>query len=53
MTWTLTKVEGGTRLQVVHSGFVLPKNAASMRNLREGWKQVVGKIGAMSGAHAH
>ena len=53
VTWTLAKVGGGTRLRVVHSGFVLPKNATTLRNLREGWKQVVGKIGAISGGHAH
>ena len=52
VTWTLTKVEGGTRLRVVHSGFVLPKNATTLRNLRAGWKQVVGEIGVMSGGRA-
>jgi uncharacterized protein YndB with AHSA1/START domain len=48
VTWTLARVEGGTRLRLVHSGFVMPKNDASFRNLREGWKQVVGRIGAIS-----
>ena len=48
VTWTLAMVEGGTRLRLVHSGFVMPKNDASFRNLREGWKQVVGRIGAIS-----
>jgi uncharacterized protein YndB with AHSA1/START domain len=52
VTFTLTKVDGGTRLRVVHSGFVLPKNATTFRNLREGWKKVVGEIGAMSGRDA-
>jgi uncharacterized protein YndB with AHSA1/START domain len=27
VTWTLAKVDGGTRLRVVHSLFILPKNA--------------------------
>jgi uncharacterized protein YndB with AHSA1/START domain len=49
VTWTLAKVKGGTRLRVVHSGFVLPKNAATLRTLSEGWKEVVGTIGEMSG----
>jgi uncharacterized protein YndB with AHSA1/START domain len=49
VTFTLTKVENGTRLRVVHSGFVLPKNATTYRNLSEGWQKVVGEIGAMSG----
>jgi uncharacterized protein YndB with AHSA1/START domain len=48
VTWTLARVEGGTRLRLVHSGFVTPKNDASFRNLREGWKQVVGRIGGIS-----
>jgi uncharacterized protein YndB with AHSA1/START domain len=53
VTWTLAKVDGGTRLRVVHSGFLLPKNATAFRNLSEGWKKVVGKIGVISGGRAH
>jgi uncharacterized protein YndB with AHSA1/START domain len=48
VTWTLAKVDGGTRLRVVHSGFVLPKNATTFRNLSEGWKKVVPQIGAIT-----
>jgi len=51
VTWTLARVDGGTRLRLVHSGFVMPKNDASFRNLREGWKQVVGRIGIISDEH--
>jgi uncharacterized protein YndB with AHSA1/START domain len=46
---TLTKVDGGTRLRLVHSGFVTPKNDSAFRTMGEGWKKVVGRIGAMSG----
>ena len=53
VTWTLAKVDGGTRLRVVHSGFVLPKNATTFRNLSEGWQKVVGQIGVISGGRAH
>jgi uncharacterized protein YndB with AHSA1/START domain len=53
VTWTLAKVDAGTRLRVVHSGFVLPKNATTFRNLSEGWKKVVGEIGVISGGRAH
>jgi uncharacterized protein YndB with AHSA1/START domain len=53
VTWTLAKVHVGTRQRVVHSGFVLPKNATAFRNLSEGWKKVVGKIGVISGGRAH
>jgi uncharacterized protein YndB with AHSA1/START domain len=53
VTWTLTKVDGGTRLRLMHSGFVLPKNATTLRNLGEGWKKVLGNIGVISGERAH
>jgi hypothetical protein len=33
----------------VHSGFVTPKNDAAFGNMSEGWKKVVGRIGAISG----
>jgi uncharacterized protein YndB with AHSA1/START domain len=48
ITWTLAKVDGGTRLRLVHSGFVLPKNDTAFRNLSQGWKKVVGRIHAVS-----
>jgi uncharacterized protein YndB with AHSA1/START domain len=53
VTCTLAKVDGGTRLRIVHSGFVLPKNASTFRNLSEGWKKVVGEIGVISGKRNH
>src|SRR5208282_82234 len=49
VTFTLTKVDGGTRLHLMHSGFVTPKNDSAFRNMSEGWKKVVGRIGAISG----
>jgi uncharacterized protein YndB with AHSA1/START domain len=45
VTFSLSRVENGTRLRVVHSGFVLPKNATAFGNLSEGWKKVVRNIG--------
>jgi uncharacterized protein YndB with AHSA1/START domain len=53
VTWTLAKVDGGTRLRLVHSGFVLPNNAITFRNLRDGWKEVFGKICSMPSEHGH
>jgi uncharacterized protein YndB with AHSA1/START domain len=41
VTWTLSKVANGTRVRVVHSGFVLPKNDTAFKNMSEGWKKVV------------
>ena len=41
VTWTLSTVAKGTRLRLVHSGFVLPKNEIAYKNMSEGWKKVV------------
>jgi uncharacterized protein YndB with AHSA1/START domain len=41
VTFTLSRVENGTRLRLVHSGFVLPKNDTAFKNMSEGWKKVV------------
>jgi uncharacterized protein YndB with AHSA1/START domain len=49
VTWTLVKVAGGTRLRLVHSGFVTPKNDPAFWNMSTGWKKVVGRISAISG----
>ena len=47
VTFILSKVENGTRLRLVHSGFVLPKNDTAFKNMSEGWKKVVRNIGAI------
>jgi uncharacterized protein YndB with AHSA1/START domain len=52
VTWSLARVDGGTRLRLVHSGFVMPKNASAYKTMGEGWKKVVTKVGAISGEHA-
>jgi uncharacterized protein YndB with AHSA1/START domain len=49
VTWTLTKVGGATRVRLVHSGFVIPRNDSAFRTMSGGWKKVVGRVGAMSG----
>ena len=46
---TLTPVEAGTRLRLVHSGFVLPRNETAFRNMSGGWKTVVQRIDAIAG----
>jgi uncharacterized protein YndB with AHSA1/START domain len=52
VNFTLKKVEGGTRLRLVHSGFVLPRNDTAFRNMSSGWNKVVPRIGAITGDHA-
>jgi uncharacterized protein YndB with AHSA1/START domain len=49
VTWTLSKVGNGTRLRLVHSGFVLPKNETAFTSMSDGWKKVVSTIGAIAG----
>jgi uncharacterized protein YndB with AHSA1/START domain len=52
VTFTLSKVESGTRLRVVHSGFALPNNETAFRNMSGGWKKVVPGIGAIAAEQA-
>jgi len=49
VTWILSKVENGTRLRLVHSGFVTPKNDSAFKSMSEGWKKVVHSVGAIAG----
>jgi uncharacterized protein YndB with AHSA1/START domain len=48
VTFTLSKAEKGTRLKLVHSGFVLPKNETAHKNMSGGWKKVVGNVGVIA-----
>jgi uncharacterized protein YndB with AHSA1/START domain len=48
VTFTLSRIADGTRLRVVHSGFVLPKNETAFKNMSEGWKKVVRNLGAVA-----
>jgi uncharacterized protein YndB with AHSA1/START domain len=48
VTFTLSRIETGTRLRVVHSGFVLPQNEVAFKNMGGGWKKVVPTIGAIA-----
>jgi uncharacterized protein YndB with AHSA1/START domain len=47
VTWSLTPVKAGTRVRLVHSGFVTPNNDTAYKNMSEGWKKVVQNIGAI------
>ena len=49
VTWTLSKVDGGTRLRVVHSGFILPMNDTAFKNMSGGWIKVVGNLNNLAG----
>ncbi|MES3000670.1 MAG: SRPBCC domain-containing protein [Pseudomonadota bacterium] len=47
VTWTLTRTTDGTRLRLVHSGFVTPKNDTALNKMGDGWKKVVPSIGVI------
>jgi len=49
VTWILSRVENGTRLRLVHSGFVTPKNDSAFKTMDEAWKKVVPSLGAIAG----
>ncbi|WP_315719358.1 MULTISPECIES: SRPBCC domain-containing protein [unclassified Bradyrhizobium] len=44
VTFSLAQAASGTRLRLVHSGFVLPANETAYRKMGEGWKTVVKKL---------
>ena len=41
VTFALTRVQGGTRLRLVHAGFELPKNDSAYQTMSGGWKKVL------------
>ncbi|PJI43410.1 SRPBCC domain-containing protein [Ferrovibrio sp.] len=41
VTFTLRRVQTGTRLRMEHSGFVLPKNDTAYTNMGKGWVKCV------------
>ena len=49
VTWILSEVQNGTRLRLVHSGFVLPKNDTAYKNMSEGWKKVMARLATTAG----
>lgn len=48
VTFTLKRLPDGTRLRVVHAGFVLPKNETAYRNMSGGWQKVVHRLVAVA-----
>ena len=41
VTWTLSRAGTGTRVRLVHSGFITPRNDTAFKGMSEGWKKVV------------
>ena len=49
VTFTLTRVPQGTRLTLVHSGFVTPLNDNAFQNMGAGWRKVVPNLRNFTG----
>jgi len=49
VTWTLTQVDSGTRLRLVHSGFITPKNDSAFDSMSGAWPKVIQNVGNMAG----
>lgn len=49
VTWTLTPVDGGTRLRLVHSGFRSPENDFAFDAMSSGWGKVMQSISRVAG----
>lgn len=49
VTFTLSRVQDGTRLRLVHSGFVLPRNDTAFQNMSDGWPIVFRNLHAAAG----
>ena len=44
LTWTLTPVDGGTHLKMVHDGFVLPDNQMAYDAMSPGWGRIMDSV---------
>ena len=49
VTLTLSRVERGTRVRLVHSGFELPRNDTAFKNMSDGWLKVLQRIDVIAG----
>lgn len=48
LTFTLTPVDGGTRLRMVHDGFRSPQNDAGYAMMSNGWASIARRIDALA-----
>lgn len=48
VTWTLTPVEGGTQLHLVHDGFVFPGNRFAYEAMSPGWGRALDGVGRVA-----
>ena len=48
VTWTLTSVDGGTSVKMVHDGFRSPRNDNAFSEMSGGWKTVLARISTIA-----
>ncbi|RJG46058.1 SRPBCC domain-containing protein [Mesorhizobium sp. DCY119] len=48
VTFILSRVDNGTRLRLVHSGFVTPKNDTAFNNMSQGWPKCFQRLDVMA-----
>ena len=44
VSWTLSPVDTGTHLQLIHAGFVPAVNDVAFENMSDGWTKVLGRL---------
>jgi uncharacterized protein YndB with AHSA1/START domain len=48
VTWILEHAQHGTRLRLIHSGFVMPRNDSALKAMGDGWKKIMPSIAAIA-----
>lgn len=44
VTWILSPLAEGTRVQLIHSGFLTPKNDTAFENMSRGWRTILPRL---------
>lgn len=47
VTWILSPLAQGTRVQLIHSGFLVPKNDTAFQNMSRGWRTILPRLNAI------
>ena len=48
VSWTLARVENGTRVRFVHSGFATPTNDLAFKAMGDGWSRILQRLGEVA-----
>jgi len=47
VTWVLSPLAEGTRVQLIHSGFLTPKNDTAFENMNRGWQTILPRLNSV------